>query len=149
MSEFPGRLEEPALRKVHALFGAVLPDVPNTRDWTLRFEDIVTDARRPDYIPECWLAAEAPDGTFVATSSLWRTKDPEVAWVGLTGVRPEYRRQGLATALKVAAARWARDNGVRVIRTDNESANQAMLTLNRRMGFQERTVEIAFRKPLE
>lgn len=148
MAEFPGAAEEAALRKVHALFEAVLPDVPNTQEWTLRFEDVVSDARRPDYIPECWLAAEAPDGSFVATSSLWRTADPEVAWIGLTGVRREWRRRGLATALKVAAARWARDHGVRVIRTDNESANVEMLALNRRMGFAEKTVEIAFRKDL-
>ncbi len=149
MAEFPGDLEEPALREVHDLFLAMLPDVPNTQEWTLRFEDVRSDARRPDYIHECWLAAEAPDGTFVGTNSLWRTKDPEVAWIGLTGVRRAYRRQGLATALKVHATKWARDSGVRVVSTDNESANEAMLALNRRMGFVETLVEIAFRRSLE
>jgi GNAT superfamily N-acetyltransferase len=52
-----------------------------------------------------------------------------------TGTRREFRGRGLARLAKLAVAAWARDNGVEVIYTGNDSANAPMLAINRRMGY--------------
>ncbi len=54
---------------------------------------------------------------------------------GLTGVRREHRRLGIAQTLKLAAATHARTNGFRFVRTNNHSVNRPMLSINEAMGF--------------
>ena len=53
-----------------------------------------------------------------------------------TGVIREYRGRKIALALKVLAARYARQHGARTVRTDNDSRNAPILAINRRMGYQ-------------
>ncbi len=59
---------------------------------------------------------------------------PENAATGLTGVLPEYRRRGIATAVKACALEWARSQGVRTVYTGNEEGNP-MYQLNLAMGY--------------
>jgi GNAT superfamily N-acetyltransferase len=54
----------------------------------------------------------------------------------MTGVRPEWRRRGIATALKARGLEYARQNGYRFILTSNHAANTAILALNAKLGFQ-------------
>lgn len=74
------------------------------------------------------------------------------AWVGLsvatyhdegpfvfnqmTGVLPDYRRRGLAVALKVLVVRFAREAGATTVRTFNDAENVAMLGVNKRLGYE-------------
>jgi GNAT superfamily N-acetyltransferase len=51
-----------------------------------------------------------------------------------TGVFREYRGQGIAMALKVVALDWAKQQKVPYARTNNHSANQPMLAVNRKLG---------------
>ncbi len=60
--------------------------------------------------------------------------DPTMAGTGLTGVRRQFRRKGLATALKATAIQWAHDAGIRMIFTDNEE-NNPMYQLNLDLGY--------------
>lgn len=60
--------------------------------------------------------------------------DTTKAGTGLTGVRRQFRRQGLATALKATAIRWAQERGIRTIFTDNEE-NNPMYHLNLDLGY--------------
>jgi mycothiol synthase len=53
-----------------------------------------------------------------------------------TGIRREFRRQGLAWVLKLAGIRWARDHGGKRITTVNHQANLGMRTINQRLGFE-------------
>lgn len=55
--------------------------------------------------------------------------------IGMTGVRREDRGRGVAKALKVAAMRALAGQGGGEIRTFNDKPNQAMLTMNERLGF--------------
>ncbi len=71
------------------------------------------------------------------------------AWVGLsilafhpdegshylTGVLRSHRGQGLATALKLLAIRSALAAGISRVKTQNDSENEPMLAINRRMGY--------------
>jgi GNAT superfamily N-acetyltransferase len=54
---------------------------------------------------------------------------------GFTGVRREYRRQGIATALKVHAIEHARRQGFLTIRAFNRPAHSSLLALNEKLGF--------------
>ncbi len=53
----------------------------------------------------------------------------------MTGTVPAYRRRGIATALKLATIEWARRQGAREIWTHNGSHNEAMLSINRKLGY--------------
>ena len=53
----------------------------------------------------------------------------------MTATVPEFRRQGLALAVKLAAARWAAANGYARIVTENNADNAGMLAVNGRVGY--------------
>ena len=53
----------------------------------------------------------------------------------MTGVIPEYRGRGIATALKVKTIEYARDCGVSEILTQNDSENAPMLAINEKLGY--------------
>ena len=52
-----------------------------------------------------------------------------------TNVYPEYRKRGIATALKILTIRFARQQRMQVIRTGNDSTNASMLAINRKLGY--------------
>jgi RNA polymerase sigma factor (sigma-70 family) len=56
---------------------------------------------------------------------------------GFTGVRREYRRRGIATALKASAVHYARQQGYKTIRALNRPAHSSMLALNAKLGFRQ------------
>jgi mycothiol synthase len=54
---------------------------------------------------------------------------------GFTGVLRSHRRRGIATALKRAQISWAAANGYRELVTSSVEANEAMRTVNERLGY--------------
>jgi len=98
------------------------------------FEEYVKHFGHPSFLPEAWFLAKDGD-RYVGMSCLWKPlADPDSIYTGLTGVRREYRRKGVATSLKVRAIRFAREYGARYIKADNEE-NNPMYQLNVRLGF--------------
>jgi GNAT superfamily N-acetyltransferase len=83
------------------------------------------------------------EGSFVAlveeraVSLGFLTVDPErrLAYNQMTATLPEFRRRGLALAVKVASARWAASNGYERIVTENDADNAGMLAVNQRLGY--------------
>jgi GNAT superfamily N-acetyltransferase len=124
------------------------------------------DVPRPDeYTPtpfEAWLKAVLgdhnllPEGYFIAmhqgqiagVSQLWNGAEAGVLYTGLTATRRDYRRMGIALALKVRAIAFAKQRGAREIRTGNETRNRAMLSINEALGFVKQPVWISFVKQL-
>lgn len=104
------------------------PVVPESRQ---RFESRFA---RPGFVAEGYFVAM--DGDLpVGLSTLHRSlAEPRKLYVGLTGVRREYRRRGLCTALKVHALQWAQSEGFERVVTDNE-ANNPMYDINVALGF--------------
>ena len=105
-----------------------------------------------------WLRDEAtyPGGSFVALadgeivgySGLCRTAEDGVAEDGLTVVRRDWRRRGLATALKRAELAWAARNGIRRVETWTQTGNEGMRAVNERLGFRYGLVEIDLARSL-
>jgi mycothiol synthase len=104
-----------------------------------------------------WLRDEAtiPGGSFVALageeivgySGLCRQPDGVVE-DGLTVVRRDWRRRGLARALKQAELAWAAANGIAEIVTWTQRGNEGMRAVNEQLGYVYRSVTISVRRPL-
>jgi GNAT superfamily N-acetyltransferase len=61
---------------------------------------------------------------------------PGVMYNMMTGVVREYRGRKIALALKLLGIAFARRRGATLIRTNNDSLNQPMLAINRKLGYQ-------------
>ncbi|MGH2400197.1 MAG: GNAT family N-acetyltransferase, partial [bacterium] len=72
---------------------------------------------------------------YAGLSSLFKPKVGDWLTQGLTGVRRQFRGRHIATALKVKTVEYARDHGIREIRTWNEINNAPMLAINIKFGF--------------
>jgi len=108
-------------------------------------KDVFAD---PNFLPEAWFVALDGDH-YVGESALWKSVgEPGICYVGATGVRREYRRRGIATALKLKVADWAKLAGIQQIRTWNAQENRAMLAINEAMGFEKIPAWITYEKKL-
>jgi GNAT superfamily N-acetyltransferase len=95
------------------------------------------------------------DGFFVARdgerivglSYLVRRPDGN-AEVGDTGVHGDYRRRGIARALKLMVTQYARHHGIERVHTDNRTDNAGMLAINRELGFIPAEQIVIFEKTL-
>ena len=88
----------------------------------------------PNLYPEAWfmtLDGERP----VGLSCLWKQKSGNHLANGLTGTLREYRKRGLAMAMKVKVLSFAKAQGHPWVMTDNEENNVGMIGINKRLGF--------------
>lgn len=143
-----GDYDEAQQRKLYDLIAALLRDVPSAspvavlpfRDWQFRFGHI----KHPEGL---WLAV-APDGEWVGVNELHLpvSSQPHMLQNGLTGVLPAWRGQGIAYALKLAAARAALERGFTHARTGNHSVNRPMLAINAALGFVREQATLTLRR---
>jgi mycothiol synthase len=108
---------------------------------------------------EEWLRDEAtlPGGSIVALDGervvgyagllSWNDDDTR-AENGLTAVDREWRRRGLATALKRRQLAWASANGIRELVTWTQTGNEGMRSVNEQLGYVTRTVSLTMRREL-
>lgn len=92
--------------------------------------------------------AALADGEIVGFSSLVDHDNPGVAEDGLTVVRGDWRRRGLATTLKRMELAWAAENGFREVVTWTQRANEGMRRINELLGYEYRDVSITMVAPL-
>jgi GNAT superfamily N-acetyltransferase len=123
-------------RDLYEICAAGEIDMPGDEPETeLSFEDWLQD----DY----GSPALSDEGSFVAlagdraVSLAFLIVDPRrrLAYNLMTATLPEFRRNGLALAVKSAAARWAAANGCERIVTENDADNVGMLAINRKLGY--------------
>ncbi len=89
---------------------------------------------------ELWtlVARERATGELVGLHDVsWMPSEAELVWVGATGVRPEHRGHALGKWLKAAMTLRVLDERplVTSIRTGNADSNDAMLGINKAMGY--------------
>ena len=124
-------LNDPAREeKLLALHRQVEADVPF-------YEPIIPQAFddiRQTHIPDesCFVAL---GGDQIIGMACLNTKAPDHLQNGLTGVHPDYRNRGIATVLKALVADFAKKQGHDDINAAGSGENQAMLQVNRRLGY--------------
>lgn len=100
----------------------------------------------PDADPSGILIAKH-QGRYAGLTSVRFRKDG-MAHTMMTGVRREYRRQGLALALKLLSFRLMKDRGCLQTLTNNDTANPPILHLNEKLGYQKRPADLQWEKRL-
>jgi GNAT superfamily N-acetyltransferase len=101
---------------------------------------------RPSVLLDSFFVAR--DGErIVGLSYLARRPDGD-AEVGDTGVLRDYRRRGIARALKLMVTRHAAQHGIARVHTDNRADNAGMLAINRELGFVPGEQIVIFEKTL-
>lgn len=88
----------------------------------------------PDLIPDCFLVAADGD-RLAGMSRMEQQKETGAMYTHYTAVRKAYRGRRVALALKLVAVEAARRYGAPYMRTNNDSENIPMLTVNRTMGY--------------
>jgi GNAT superfamily N-acetyltransferase len=135
------------LSRLHDLYLSIMPDIPLPGAFTeVPLKEFLNQyVRRPGTLPDAFFIAK--DGeTYVGLSSLWREENTTDLWQIITGVRKEYRRRGIALALKLSVMDYARKHGAETIKTWNASTNVAMLSLNEKLGYHRKVGWIFFEK---
>ncbi len=126
------------LAKLHRLFAATEQDIPHSRTIPPEsLEDFAHRLRSPDRPNDrFWIALDG--GRPVALSYLRFPPVRGMVWTSYTATDPAYRGRGIAAAIKLQSLAQAARLGVRVVGTDNDSANTAMLRINERLGYHRR-----------
>jgi GNAT superfamily N-acetyltransferase len=123
--------------EVHRLMGGTLDDAFKERQRQARVS--------PQWFPESQFGAYVGD-RFVGVAFMNRIfAAPDIARVSYTTVHPDFRRNGIATALKVASIKAAQRCGIRSAVTCNESTIP-MLQLNYQLGFMKEYENLCFKK---
>jgi mycothiol synthase len=109
---------------------------------------------------DSWLTEEVatlPAGSFAALAGdeivgyaalMHWPGEPAKAEHGLTVVRRDWRRRGLASALKEREIAWAAANGIRELVTWTQTGNENMQRVNERLGYVVRRFDISFGREL-
>lgn len=141
---------EAARRLLYKLDEIVGPDVPSdSPEITPPFAEwqklLLTG---PGFRPEAFFLAVEPGGEYVGVSMLFHKQATAELGTGLTGVRRDYRRNGIALALKLMAIDYAKAQGAPKVRTENATSNRPMLSINEALGFEKEPVTICYKKVL-
>jgi ribosomal protein S18 acetylase RimI-like enzyme len=123
-------------QKLYAINRATSLDIPGSDSTFPSFE------HSSNWLfPAPWFRAEgqllALDGdNFVGYCSIGYFQETNSMYNFMTGVERAYRGRKIALALKLLAIRFAKAYGAEYIRTNNDSQNEAMLAINRKLGYQ-------------
>lgn len=136
-------------RKVHELNELTLPDAPRTFPVVpMSFDEFMVRLNRPDKPHDRYWVARHGDRA-VALSYLTYPPVRGSVWTGFTCCHPDYRRRGIARAVKLQSLAQAVELGVPSVFTDNDSENAPMLHINERLGYRQRPGFVSFVKRVE
>ena len=109
--------------------GPFVPPAYNAREALMWME-------MPYVLPDAYFIAKRGD-EYVGVSdvSLFEAV-PGGLTQGFTGVKREYRRRGLATALKLSGIVYAQTHGYQIIQSFNKPEQEAIRALNEKLGFE-------------
>ncbi len=137
-------------RKLYDLESQISLDMPSSEASTVpTFHDWKKNTfENPGLVPDGYFVAldTTANNRYIGVSQLWASLADKTLYTGATGVLSEYRRRGIALALKLRAVRYAKDTAVPVVRTWNAQSNRAMLSINEKLGFVKEPAWIEYRR---
>ena len=133
LSDLRARRGDEALAQVHELYTDSRVDQPTLGKVTSRpFEDWRHEVfDELGALPDAYFVAR--DGERLVGCSAVHASGEDVLRILITGVLPQYRRQGIARLLKLRVHVWARAHGYREIHTS--TANVSVVALNTALGY--------------
>ncbi len=100
----------------------------------------------PNIERDGYIVAVDAAGKYIGLSYVYTSEGiPDKLWTGLTGVDRDWRRKGIATALKLRIIAFAKAYGATAIETDNEEHNP-MYALNVKLGFRSLPAWLTYQK---
>jgi len=126
----------------YAVSAAAIPDMPTAGAAEARSFDDWVEQELSDAVV-AFVALER--GTVAGYATLQPTADPARLEHGFTGVLPEHRRRGLATALGRAQIAWAAERGYEGLVTATGVSNTALRRQKAKLGYVERDGPILVR----
>ena len=123
-------------QKHYEMMQELRADVPSSEPHTHLEKSVWLSAflKNPGLLRDAYLIAVCGE-EYVGVTTLRSSQSENGLTTGMTGVKREYRRQGIALALKLKSIAWAKENGYPSIKTWNEANNRGMLGINARLGF--------------
>lgn len=136
-------------RKLYEMCSEIDQDVPSPEPATkVDFEHFIEHTlHNPNLLPDAYFVA-VHNGEYVGTSNLWKSQGNDDIYTGLTGVKRNYRRKGIALAMKLRGIAYVKSLGRTLIKTWNESNNRPMLSINETLGYVKQPAWISFVKIL-
>ncbi|TMK79900.1 MAG: GNAT family N-acetyltransferase [Actinobacteria bacterium] len=131
-------------RGLHEVTFEANPDVPGSEDWAGEPFEVWEEMHRPPLM----FAAVAGDEVVGFAELFVTDARPGVATHMMIGVKREWRKQGIAGALKRAQIAWAKENGYEQMQTANELRNEPIRRLNEQLGYREAPGRVEVRGPL-
>ena len=126
-----------------------IPDVPGDHRWTPPpRERWVDDHLLAPSTPSAAVLVAVASGEVVGYAKLRLAPDGRTATHAMTAVKRAWRGLGVATALKRAQIRWAKERGLQRLHADNEEDNAPMLRVNERLGYRPAAGRVTLRGPL-
>jgi mycothiol synthase len=127
------RAEEPdRLDEMYAVATQAAEDIPGSAGDQSYERWRAMDIDRPNCLPELCFLALAGDEVI---GDAFLLAQEERAFHGLTVTRRDWRRRGVATALKHAEIAAAKRAGLERLLTESEERNEPMRRLNEKLGF--------------
>ncbi len=130
------------LYELNAELSADIPGRGEFHSWE-EYQRVRLEA--PSFTPAgVTLAIDA--GRWLGMSALSHRGGLDYAFSDMTGTVRSHRGRGIATAMKVAGIAFAREIGVTTIRTVHHPQNEAMIRLNRKLGYTDGTWDYPVRQ---
>jgi GNAT superfamily N-acetyltransferase len=138
-------LREVDPKVVYEIDLATTPDVPTS--------DQVDDLPYEEWLDTIWRRPTITlDGSFAAVvddrvaciTILAANVELGRAYNEYTATLAPYRGRGLAELVKRASLRWAAENGITAVWTNNDETNAPMLAVNRRLGYESKLRRVEY-----
>lgn len=133
---------------IHELLNLCYADIPTANPTPPpTFAEFQRDMRDPALLFDGFFLAKAGE-RYVGLSYLATAGSPTTLGQRMTGTHPDFRRRGIAVALKGRTIQYAREHGFQRIITATNALNTGMLAVNQALGFEHWYTEVRLHRAM-